>query len=130
MLPDAITQGMSFSADDPQRLASALRMAFDYRGDVTLELLDGRTLEGYIYDRRVRPSPAVRILLREGSAAGQAGNTGDRPDRLLVEDREIARLVISGKDTAAGKSFENWIKRYAEQKLRGENAGIESEPLG
>lgn len=121
-MPDSITQGMAFDSADPTRLSSALRMAFDYRGDVMLELHDGRRLEGYIYDRRTRPSTAVRILLREPTREGE--------ERLLVEDREIARLVISGKDTAAGKTFENWIKRYAEQKLRGEAASIESDPLG
>ena len=126
-MPDSISQGMTFGSDDPQRLSAALRMAFDYRGDVTLELRDGRTLEGYIYDRRTKPSPAVRILLRDPTSSG--GSEGEAQDRLLIEDHEIATLVISGKDTAAGKSFENWIKRYAEQKLRGESAGIESEPL-
>ena len=31
--------------------------------------------------------------------------------------------------TAAGKSFETWVKKFVSRKLAGESASIESEPL-
>src|SRR4051812_15775523 len=34
-----------------EELRVALEKAFDYRGDVTLTLKDGRRVEGYIFDR-------------------------------------------------------------------------------
>jgi len=39
----------SVASDD--ELRTALEKAFDYRGDVTLTLKDGRRVEGYIFDR-------------------------------------------------------------------------------
>ena len=43
---------------------------------------------------------------------------------------DIAALAFTGKDTAAGKSFEAWVKKYQAKKAAGEkNIGIESEPL-
>jgi hypothetical protein len=39
-------------------------------------------------------------------------------------------LNFSGRDTAAGKSFETWVKKYQEKKAAGEkNIGLEPEKL-
>jgi len=113
-------EGFVAERDEPARLDAALTAACDYRGDVTLTLDDGRVLDGFVYDRRPardgRPA-AVRMLPRDGG------------DRITVDEPRIERLQVTGKDTAAGKSFENWVKRYAEKKLRGQEASIESESL-
>ena len=54
----------------------------------------------------------------------------DRPDKLSVRYSDIAALAFSGKDTAAGKSFDAWVKKYQAKKAAGEkNIGIEAEPL-
>jgi len=37
-----------------------------------------------------------------------------------VSYAEIAALAFSGRDTAAGKSWEAWMKKYAEKKAAGE----------
>jgi len=43
---------------------------------------------------------------------------------------DIARLEFTGRDTAAGKSFELWVKKYYERKARDEkNISLEPEPL-
>ena len=45
--------------------AQALEKAFDYRGDVTLTLKDGRVIHGYIFDRRpgaTLSDSAVRVM--------------------------------------------------------------------
>jgi hypothetical protein len=100
----------------------ALEKAFDYRGDLTITLKDGRKIEGYVFDRR-SDSPrlsecVVRIMPR------------DQPGRLSIAYSDVAALAFTGKDTAAGKSFEAWVKKYNEKKARGEkNIGIEAEPL-
>jgi hypothetical protein len=47
-----------------------------------------------------------------------------------VPYNEIAALAFTGRDTAAGKSFAGWVKKYNEKKAAGEtNVGIEAEPL-
>lgn len=96
-------------ATDTDRRAS-IEAAFDYRGDVTLTTADGRELTGYIYDRRADgPSPELRMMLTAGG-------------KVAVAYAEVTRLVFSGKDTAAGKSWETWVRKYAEKKARGEAA--------
>jgi len=117
---DAFRMGFAVDRESRDRLDAALSAACDYRGDVTLTLRDGRVLEGFVFDRRRphgdRPA-AVRLLPTDGG------------ERITVDESEIERLEVTGKDTAAGKSFENWIRRYAEKKLAGQAANIESEPL-
>jgi hypothetical protein len=110
----------SLASDDEIR--NALEKAFDYRGDLTLRLKDGQTIEGYVFDRRADSTHLDHCLVRMIPK--------DRPDKVLVRYSEIAGLAFSGKDTAAGKSFEAWVKKYKEKKARGEtNIGIEPEPL-
>jgi len=90
-----------------QELREALEKAFDYRGDVTLTRKDGTKLEGYIFDRitgSTLASSFVRVLPRGG------GN------RQKIAYSDISALVFSGRDPAAGKSWEAWVKKYWEKK--------------
>jgi hypothetical protein len=41
----------------------------------------------------------------------------------------VVSVAPSGRDPASGRSWEAWIRRYAERKLAGEAASIESESL-
>ncbi|HEX6771509.1 MAG TPA: hypothetical protein VF126_05755 [Acidobacteriaceae bacterium] len=102
-------------------LREALEKAFDYRGDVTITKKDGSVVEGYVFDRRsgaTLASSAVRVLLPGSS------------QKITIPYSEIAALAFSGRDTAAGKSFEAWVKKYWEKKAAGEKGiGIEPEKL-
>jgi hypothetical protein len=101
-------------------LREALEKAFDYRGDITLTRKNGVVIEGYLYDRRTAASldqSLVRILPQNGSP------------RLSVPYSDIAALVFSGRDTAAGKSWEAWVRKYWESKALGEAAELEPEDL-
>jgi hypothetical protein len=98
----------------------ALEKAFDYRGDVTLTCKDGTKVEGYIYDRRQGHTLAtslVRILPADGSP------------RRSISFADIAGLNFSGRDTAAGKGWEAWVRKYWQKKSAGEQAAIEPEAL-
>jgi hypothetical protein len=54
----------------------------------------------------------------------------DRPDKLSIPYSEVAALAFTGRDTAAGKSFAAWVKKYNEKKAAGEqNIGIDPESL-
>ena len=92
-------------------IREALEKAFDYRGDVTLTLKDGRTVAGYIFDRRTGKTladSAVRII------------PANERTKLTISYSEIAALAFTGRDTAAGKSFEAWVRKYLEKKAAGE----------
>jgi hypothetical protein len=99
----------------------ALEKAFDYRGDIQLTLKDGRMVEGYIFDRRTADTLAastVRII------------PAKERTKIAIPYSEIAGVAFTGRDTAAGKSFEAWMKKYSEKKAAGEKGiGIEAEKL-
>jgi hypothetical protein len=99
----------------------ALEKAFDYRGDITITRKDGTQVQGYLFDRRTGPALAssyVRII-----------PTGEST-RLSIAYAEIAALAFTGRDTAAGKTFDAWVKKYWEKKAAGEkNIQIEPEKL-
>ncbi len=103
----------------------ALEKAFDYRGDVTITRKDGSTIEGYLYDRRSEPTleaSLVRII--------PTPKPGVPVERQMVSYADIAAIQFTGRDTAAGKTFEAWIKKYWEKKAAGEtNIQIEPEAL-
>src|SRR5438045_901071 len=90
-----------------EEIRVALEKAFDYRGDVTITLRDGRTVEGYVFDRRDGKGlddSVVRVMQKAGD------------EKVVVPYAQIARLEFSGRDTAAGRSFETWVKKYWEKK--------------
>src|SRR5580692_5588525 len=91
----------------------ALEKAFDYRGDLTLTLKNGRKIKGpALSDCFIRVMPK------------------DQPGKLSIPYSDIAALAFTGRDTAAGKSFAAWVKKYNEKKAAGEeNIGIDAEPL-
>lgn len=92
-------------------IRQALEKAFDYRGDVTITRKDGSKVEGYIFDRRsgkTLSESVVRLYPKDSS------------EKLAIPFSDIAALAFTGRDTAAGKSFEAWVKKYWEKKAAGE----------
>ncbi|MCU1312470.1 MAG: hypothetical protein JWM54_227 [Acidobacteriaceae bacterium] len=104
-----------------EELRVALEKAFDYRGDIKLTLKDGRVIEGYVFDRRTAATlgeSLVRVI------------PAKERSKVAISYAEIAALAFTGRDTAAGKSFEAWMKKYREKKAAGETGiGIEPEKL-
>jgi hypothetical protein len=104
-----------------EEVRDALEKAFDYRGDITITRKDGSAVEGYVFDRRTGATLAasqVRMLLPGTS------------QKISIPYSEIAGLTFSGRDTAAGKSFDAWVKKYWEKRAAGEKGiGIEAEKL-
>ncbi len=102
-------------------IRGALEKAFDYRGDITLTKKDGTKIEGYLYDRRTGATLSeslIRVLPANGSP------------RVSIPFADIAALAFTGRDTAAGISFEAWTKKYKEKKAAGEkNIGLHPEAL-
>jgi hypothetical protein len=100
----------------------ALEKAFDYRGDLTITLKDGKKIEGYVYDRKIKGPGLSDCLIRVMPK--------DSPEKLSILYSDIAALAFTGRDTAAGRSFAAWVKKYNEKKAAGEtNIGIDAESL-
>jgi hypothetical protein len=51
-------------------------------------------------------------------------------ERPQIPYSEIASIAFTGRDTAAGKSYESWVKKYWEKRAQGEkNISLEPEEL-
>jgi hypothetical protein len=112
-------------------IRAVIEKAFDYRGDVTITCrnknknkdqdTNGSQITGYLFDRRIGPTLAdsvVRLML---------ATSNERP---AIPYSEIAAIAFTGRDTAAGKSYEAWVKKYWEKRAQGEkNISIEPEAL-
>ena len=102
-------------------LREALEKAFDYRGDISITRKDGAKLEGYIFDRVTGDtlgSSFVRLLPKDSN------------QRIKITYSEIAALAFTGRDTAAGKGWEAWVRKYWEKKESGQGqASLEPESL-
>lgn len=114
-------EGTVWQAASERELCEGLEKAFDYRGDVTITCKDGAILEGYVFDR------AMGATLEESFVRLFPKNQ-DR--KLSIAFSEIASLAFTGRDTASGKSWEAWVKKFWEKKAKGEkNIEIKPEKL-
>jgi len=110
-IPDLVTEA---------ELRAALEQAFDYRGDVTITRKDGSRVEGYIFDRRNGATLAESVvrLIPKGS-----------PQKISIPYSDIAALAFTGRDTAASKSWETWVRKDWEKKAAGKHIALEPETL-
>ena len=100
-------QGWVPDLASPDETRIALEKAFHYRGDITITLKDGATVTGFVFDRRAAPTLAESVVRMIPT---------DSADKLSIPYSSIARLAFTGRDTAAGKSWEAWVKQYRKRK--------------
>jgi hypothetical protein len=104
-----------------QEIRDALEKAFDYRGDVTITRKDGSKIDGYIFDRVTHQTLGdsyVRVLPANSN------------QRVKISYADIAALAFSGRDPAAGKSWEAWVRKYWGKKTTGlGDASLQPESL-
>ncbi len=116
-----VGQGWVARLDDESTIRAAIDKAFDYRGDVTITLADGSTVEGYLFDRNGDGATLADCRVRLWPKSGE---------KIAVPYDRIAGLAFSGRDTAAGKSFETWIANHRARKAAGQsNISLAPEPL-
>ena len=102
-------------------LREALGKALDYRGDVTLTLKSGERIEAFIFNCHSGATLADSYVQYFSPTA---------PEKRKVGYAEIARIEFTGKDRAAGKHWEDWVKKYNEKKAAGEtNIGLAPDKL-
>ena len=104
-------QGWVPALASDEEIQVAFEKAFNYRGDVTITRKDGTKLEGYVFDRRsgrTLEESCVRVIPKESF------------EKLSIAYSEIAGLAFTGRDTAAGKGWEAWVRKYWEKKAAGE----------
>jgi len=107
-------QGQTFHPQNDAELAHAIDKAFDYRGDVTLVLDDGTSIEGYLSNRD-HAGRMIEFFPRNG-------------DITRFHYARIRSISFVGQDTADGKSWENWMAKKADQR-RAEAERIRQEAI-
>lgn len=98
-------EGRVFRPSTQAELAEAVEQAFDYRGDVTVTLASGETVEGYLFNRVADgPRPSIHIYPKSVSGARQFAYA------------ELTAIAFTGEDTASGKSWEAWVTKKESQR--------------
>ncbi|HBP88599.1 MAG TPA: hypothetical protein PKK23_04295 [Nitrospirales bacterium] len=94
-------EGRHLQPSNDKELHEAIGCAFDYRGDVTIQLKTGEQVMGFVFDRQDEvPRPYIKLFLPEA------------PEPRMVAYQEIDGIVFSGEDTAFGRSWEDWAKKW------------------
>ena len=113
-------EGRIFRPANPKELAEAVEQAFDYRGDITLTLASGATIEGYLFNRTPTGSRPFLQMFPKGQS-----------DERMIEYADIVSIAFSGKDTASGKSWESWVeKKESQRRAEAEQAAAEAKARG
>lgn len=108
-----VLETTSVPCENVAEFLAALEAACGYRGDVTLHLKDGSCIEGYVFDlKRADPAHcAVRILPKDGRS------------RMTLAQSTIASISFTGKDAAAGKTWEKLDAPLRGKEIKGRSGG-------
>ncbi len=94
-------EGHRFQADSEAALREIIGRVCDYRGDVTIFLKTGECVNGYVFDRQEGiPLPYIKMYL------------ANKTDPFIVKYQDISEIEFSGEDTAFGRSWEDWAKKW------------------
>lgn len=107
-------EGRVFRPSSSKEVAEAVELAFDYRGDVTLELNTGEMVVGYLFNREAAGAdPWIEVFPADHTS----------PRRIMYH--HIASIAFTGEDTANGKSWEAWVSKK-ESERRAETERVEA----
>ena len=110
-------EGTTMECGDPAARRNALQNAFDYRGDVTLDLQDGSHLVGFVYLYN-ESNDQVHLFVPQGK---------DSLPQTVPASR-VTRVRFTGEDTAFGKSWDDWTAK-AEKERRKEAERLAKEAV-
>ncbi|MEM9400171.1 MAG: hypothetical protein AAF984_08170 [Verrucomicrobiota bacterium] len=113
-------EGKALTPTNEKDRVEAVRLAFDYRGDVTVILKDGSSHKGFVYNY-LPDEDKVSLFIAEGRQSAPAE----------VTLSEIETIDFSGDDKAFGKSWDNWMaKSKAQREAEAERIQEEQKELG
>jgi hypothetical protein len=98
-------EGKTITPGNREELNEAVRLAFDYRGDVTLNLKDGSAVEGFVFNHDAAAG-SIQVFVKEGKESLPRA----------VRHEEVASVAFTGADVAFGKSWDDWQAKSARQR--------------
>lgn len=113
-------EGRVFRPATLEELREAVELAFDYRGDITVELKAGGQVTGYLFNRTVTgEQPTIELFPASSSGT------------MTIPYSEVATIAFTGEDTATGKSWEAWIsKKDSERRREVDRAAADAKARG
>ncbi len=113
-------EGRVFRPESLGELGEAIELAFDYRGDITVELKSGDRVTGYLFNRTATGTqPTIELFPSTSSGT------------MTIPYSEIAAIAFTGEDTATGKSWEAWIaKKDSERRQEVDRAAADAKARG
>lgn len=116
----ASLQGRLFRPFSPAELIEVLNDAFDYRGDVSIELRSGEHVEGYVFNRCLTGADSYLQIFVSGE-----------PGLREVPYAEVVAIAFTGDDTASGKSWEAWVaKKESQRRTEADAAAADARARG
>ena len=113
-------EGRVFRPATLEELREAVELAFDYRGDITVELKAGGQVTGYLFNRNATgEQPTIELFPASSSGT------------MTIPYSEVATIAFTGEDTATGKSWEAWIsKKDSERRREVDRAAADAKARG
>ncbi len=113
-------EGRVFRPATLDELREAVELAFDYRGDITVELKAGGQVTGYLFNRTATgEQPTIELFPATSSGT------------MTIPYSEVATIAFTGEDTATGKSWEAWIsKKDSERRREVDRAAADAQARG
>jgi hypothetical protein len=113
-------EGRVFRPATLEELREAVELAFDYRGDITVELKAGGQVTGYLFNRTATgEQPTIELFPASSSGT------------MTIPYSEVATIAFTGEDTATGKSWEAWIsKKDSERRREVDRAAADAKARG
>ncbi|MCS6320036.1 MAG: hypothetical protein H8K05_20150 [Nitrospira sp.] len=100
-------EGRTFRPSSFPELREAIELAFDYRGDITVELKSGERVTGYLCNRTATgEQPTLELFPATSSGT------------LTIPFSEVVAIAFTGEDTATGKSWEAWITKKESERQK------------
>lgn len=100
-------EGSTMECGDAAARRNALQNAFDYRGDVTLDLQDGSHLVGFVFLYN-ESGDQVQLFVPQGK---------DSVPQTIPASR-VVRVRFTGEDTAFGKSWDDWTAKAEKERQK------------
>ena len=98
-------EGSRLQPSNAEELEDVLGRACDYRGDVTIHLKAGEPVIGYVFDRQQKiPHQSIKVFL------------ANKIEPCIIKYKDIAGVEFSGEDTAFGRSWDDWAKKWQKPK--------------
>ncbi len=113
-------EGRVFRPASSAELREAIELAFDYRGDITVDLKSGGQVTGYLFNRTATgDQPAMELFPSTSSGT------------MTIPYSEVLAIAFTGEDTATGKSWEAWIaKKESERRKDIDRAAADAQSRG